>query len=98
MKTLVFVLCSTLCAAQTHQYTKVLLSKKIGKEVSSYTEGYGTVYDPVTKKQGIVDSLGTVTFTSSYRGSIYHIFKNRFVLKSEEGDQARSAIIDEKGK
>ncbi|MGE8527273.1 WG repeat-containing protein [Chryseobacterium rhizosphaerae] len=97
MKKLVFVLCSTICAAQSHQYTKVLLSKKIGKEVSSYTEGYGTVYDAATRKQGIVDSLGRITFESPYRGSIYHIFKNRFVLRSEEGSRARSGIIDEKG-
>lgn len=90
-------MCSAICAAQTNQYTKVLLSKKIGKEVGSYAGGYGTVYDPVTKKQGIVDSLGTVTFESPYRGSIYHIFKNKFVIRSEEGSRAKSAVIDEKG-
>lgn len=83
--------------AQTNQYTKVLLSKKTGKEVSSYSEGFGIAYDPVSKKQGIVDAIGNITFESSYKGGISHIFKNRFILYSEEGNRRKSAIIDEKG-
>ena len=76
---------------------KVILSKKTGKEVSSYSEGYGTLYDPDSKKQGIVDSLGTITFESPYKGSILHAFKNRFILYSETGSKRKAAIIDEKG-
>ncbi|WP_336962185.1 WG repeat-containing protein [Chryseobacterium contaminans] len=83
--------------AQTNQYTKVLLSKKTGKEVSSYSDGFGIAYDPVSKKQGIVDSKGNITFESPSRGSLSHIFKNRFILYSEEGNTRKSAIIDEKG-
>ncbi|UKB79683.1 WG repeat-containing protein [Chryseobacterium sp. MEBOG07] len=98
MKKLVFVLCSVVCTAQTNQYMKVILSKKIGKEVNSYSDGYGTIYDSGTKKQGIVDSLGAITFESPYKGGILHVFKNRFILYSEEGNNRKSAIIDEKGK
>lgn len=84
--------------AQTNQYTKVLLSKKTGKEVNSYSEGYGTVYDPISKKQGIVDASGAITFESPYKGSISHVFRNKFILSSEEGSSKRkSAVIDEKG-
>lgn len=83
--------------AQTNQYTKVLLSKKTGKEVNSYSEGFGIAYDPVSKMQGIVDAKGNITFESPYRGGISHIFKNRFILYSEEGNRRKSAIIDEKG-
>ncbi|AZA78602.1 WG repeat-containing protein [Chryseobacterium sp. G0186] len=98
MKKLIFVLCSTVCIAQTNQYTKVLLSKKTGKEVSSYSDGFGTVYDPVSKKQGIVDASGTITFESPYKGGVSHIFKKRFILYSDESNSKRkSAIIDEKG-
>lgn len=75
---------------------KVILSKKTGKEIRSYSEGYGTAYDPGSKKQGIIDSLGNITFESPGR-SVYHIFKNRFILKSEEGSSRKSAVIDEKG-
>ncbi|WP_131401684.1 WG repeat-containing protein [Chryseobacterium sp. JM1] len=96
MKNLVFALCSSVCMAQTNQYTKILLSKKIGMEVHSYSEGYGTVYDSKNKKESIVDSLGNVTFESAH--SISHIFKNRFILTSgESGYKTKSAIIDEKG-
>ncbi|RXM54738.1 hypothetical protein, partial [Chryseobacterium sp. CH1] len=56
------------CTAQTNQYMKVILSKKTTKEVSSYSEGYGTFYDAGYKKPGIVDSLGTITFESPYKG------------------------------
>jgi hypothetical protein len=48
-------------------------------------------------KTGIVDSLGTITFESPYKGSILHAFKNRFILYSEVGSKRKSAIIDEKG-
>ncbi|WP_429935701.1 WG repeat-containing protein [Chryseobacterium sp. MIQD13] len=82
--------------AQTNQYTKILLSKKTGKEVYSYSEGYGTVYDSKNKKESIVDSLGNITFESPH--SISHIFKNRFVLTSRDSSsRPRSTIIDEKG-
>lgn len=77
---------------------KVILSKKTDKEVSSYSEGYGTFYDAGYKKPGIVDSLGTITFESPYKGGILHVFKNRFILYSEEGNSRKSAVIDEKGK
>ncbi|MET3034595.1 WG repeat-containing protein [Chryseobacterium sp. NRRL B-14859] len=98
MKKLVFVLCSVVCTAQTNQYTKILLSRKTGKVVSSYADGYGTVYDPGSKKESVVDSLGTITFESPYKGSISHIFKNRFILRYEEGNyKVKSAVIDEKG-
>ncbi|EFK37496.1 Uncharacterised protein [Chryseobacterium gleum] len=76
---------------------KVILSKKTGKEVSSYSEGYGTAYDPRSKKQSIIDSLGNITFESPFRGNVFHIFKNRFILNSEEGNSRKSAVIDEKG-
>ncbi|WP_431611325.1 WG repeat-containing protein [Chryseobacterium sp. 'Rf worker isolate 10'] len=98
MKKLIFVLCSVVCTAQTNQYMKVILSKKTEKEVNSYSEGYGTFYDSGYKKQGIVDSLGNITFESPYKGSILHVFKNRFILYSEEGNSRKSSIIDEKGK
>lgn len=83
--------------AQTNQYTKVLLSKKTGKEINSYSDGFGIAYDPVSKKQGIIDAQGNITFESAYKGGISHIFKNRFILYSEEGNRRKSAIIDEKG-
>lgn len=82
--------------AQTNQYTKILLSKKTGINVHSYSEGYGTAYDSKSNKGSIVDSLGNITFESS--GSISHIFKNRFILTSRESpSKTKSAIIDEKG-
>lgn len=82
--------------AQTNQYTKILLSKKTGKEVTSYSGGYGTIYDSKTKTRSIVDSLGNITFESPY--SISHIFKNRFILTAEESNyKTKSAVIDEKG-
>lgn len=82
---------------QTNQYTKVLLSKKTGKEVSSYSDGFGIAYDLVSKKHGIVDAKGNITFESPYKGGLSHIFKNRFILYSEEGNRRKSAIIDENG-
>jgi len=82
--------------AQTNQYTKILLSKKTGKEVTSYSGGYGTIYDSKTKTRSIVDSLGNITFESPH--SISHIFKNRFILTAEESNyKTKSAVIDEKG-
>lgn len=90
-------MCSAVCLGQTHQYMKVILAKKTGKEISSYSDGYGTAYDPDSKKQGIIDSLGNVTYEYPYRGSIVHAFKNRFLLYSDEGNRRKSAIIDEKG-
>lgn len=91
-------MCSAVCTAQTNQYMKVILSKKTGKEITSYAEGYGTLYDDATKKQGIVDSSGVVTFESPHKGNILHVFKNRFILYSEDsGAKRKSAVIDEKG-
>lgn len=83
--------------AQTNQYTKVLLSKKTGREVSSYSDGFGIAYDPVSKKEGIIDAKGNITFESQYKGGISHIFKDRFILYSTEGNKRKAAIIDEKG-
>lgn len=91
-------MCSAVCAGQTNQYMKVILSKKTGKEVSSYSDGYGVTYDPDSKKQGIVDSLGNITFESLYKAGILHAFKNRFILYAETGNKRKSAVIDEKGK
>ena len=42
--------------------------------------------------------MGNITFESPYKGSILHVFKNRFILYSEEGNSRKSAIIDGKGK
>ncbi|MGK6343390.1 WG repeat-containing protein [Chryseobacterium sp. DT-3] len=96
MKNLIFALCSSVCMAQTNQYTKILLSKKTGMEVHSYSDGYGTVYDSKNKKESILDSLGNITFESPH--NISHLFKNRFILTSgESGYKTKSAIIDEKG-
>lgn len=84
--------------AQTTQYTKILLSKKTGKEVTSYSGGYGTAYDSKTRSQSIVDSLGNITFETSPKERVSHIVKNRFILTSEEsGRVVESAVIDERG-
>ncbi|MDN5422558.1 MAG: WG repeat-containing protein, partial [Chryseobacterium sp.] len=96
MKNLVFALCSSVCMAQTNQYTKILLSKKTGMEVYSYSEGYGKIYDSKNKKESIVDSLGNITFESPH--NISQIFKNRFILTVRQSDnKTKSTIIDEKG-
>lgn len=84
--------------AQTTQYTKILLSKKTGKEVTSYSKGYGTAYDAKARTYSIVDSLGNVTFEASSKERISHIVRNRFILTAEEsGRSVQSAVIDEKG-
>lgn len=84
--------------AQTTQYTKILLSKKTGKEVNSYSKGYGTAYDAKSKTYSIVDSLGNTTYEASPRERVSHIVKNRFILSSEEsGRLIETAVIDEKG-
>lgn len=100
MKKLVFVLISSVCIAQqTDQYTQILLSKKLGKEVRSYANGYGIIVDPETEKSGIVDSLGTVTFDLADKNEIIHLLKNRFMLKVKDADsKIKTALIDEKGK
>ncbi|MCW3160691.1 WG repeat-containing protein [Chryseobacterium oryctis] len=95
MKTLVFVLFSSVCAAQqTDQYTQILLSKKLNKEVSSYSKGYGIIVDSEKGFSGIIDSLGTVTFNYPFKSEILHLHKNRFILKLKDG---KTALIDEKG-
>ena len=64
MKTLFFVLLSTVCTAQqTDQYTQILLSKKLGKEVKFYSNGYGIAIDGESSGFGIVDSTGVITYT-----------------------------------
>lgn len=100
MKNLVFVLFSSLCIAQqTDQYTNILLSKKLGKEVQSYSKGYGIIVDHETGKSGIVDSLGTITFTYPYKNEITHLWKDRFILKVKEGEaKGQTALIDVNGK
>lgn len=91
---------SSVCIAQqTDQYTQILLSKKLGKEVRSYANGYGIIVDPETEKSGIVDSLGTVTFDPADKNEIIHLLKNRFMLKVKDADsKIKTALIDEKGK
>ncbi|MDR2238624.1 MAG: WG repeat-containing protein [Chryseobacterium sp.] len=84
--------------AQTTQYTKILLSEKTGKEVSSYSGGYGTAYDVRTRTYSIIDSLGNITFETSPKERISHIGRNRFILTAEEpGGPVQAGVIDEKG-
>jgi hypothetical protein len=84
---------SSVCLGQTDQYKQILLSKKLGREVRSYTKGYGLIIEPKSGKTGIVDSLGTVTFDYPYKSEISRLWKNRFILKSN----GKTALIDEKG-
>ena len=87
------MLFSSVCFAQTDQYRQILLSKKIGREVRSYSKGYGLIIESKSGKTGIVDSLGTVTFDYPYKSEISRLWKNRFILKSN----GKTALIDEKG-
>ncbi len=100
MKTLVFVLLSSFCTAQqTDQYTQILLSKKLGKEVKFYSNGYGITIDAKSTEYGIVDSTGVITYTAPAKNEISHLYKNRFILKIKDGDpKGKMALIDEKGK
>jgi hypothetical protein len=99
MKKLIFILFSTFCLAQTDQYKEILLSKKVNAKVTSYQDGYGTIYNRQTRNESIVDSFGNITYTSPINSSILHLFKNRFVLYlNEKNYKRKEGIIDEKGK
>lgn len=83
---------------QTDQYTQILLSKKIGKEVRSYSKGYGIAVDPKSGKSGIVDSLGTITFNDNNKSDILHLSADRFILKIKDGSaKGKTALIDKDG-
>lgn len=93
------MLFSSVCLGQTDQYKQILLTKKLGKEVRSYTKGYGMINDPKTGTSGIVDSLGNITFDSPLKSEISRIWKDRFILKVKSGNAVgKMALIDEKGK
>lgn len=93
------MLFSSVCLGQTDQYKQILLTKKLGKEVHSYSKGYGMITDSKTGKTGIVDSLGNIIFDSPFKSEISHLWKNRFILKGKAGNSnGKTALIDEKGK
>ncbi|WP_294234645.1 WG repeat-containing protein [uncultured Chryseobacterium sp.] len=99
MKKLIFVLFSSACLGQTDQYKQILLTKKIGKEVRSYSRGYGIFTDARTGKTGIVDSLGTITFEYPFKSEILLLWKDRFVLKAKSGkSNGKTAVINAQGK
>lgn len=92
------MLFSSVCLGQTDQYKQILLTKKLGKEVRSYTKGYGMIMDAKTGRSGIVDSLGNITFDSPLKSEISRIWKDRFILKVKSGNAVgKTALIDEKG-
>lgn len=99
MKTLVFVLLSAVCTAQqTDQYTQILLSKKLGKEIKFYSNGYGVIVNAGSAEYGIVDSTGTVTYIAPAKNEIAHLYKDRFIVKIKDGDpKGKMGLIDEKG-
>jgi hypothetical protein len=98
LKNLVFILLSSLCVAQTDQYKQILLSKKLGKNVTSYSKGFGIINDSKTGNSAIVDSLGNITLIDSYKNEISRLSWNRFILKIKEGNlKGKIALIDEKG-
>jgi len=93
------VLFSSVCLGQTDQYKQILLTRKLGKEVRSYSKGYGIFTDAKTGKAGIVDSLGNITFNYPAKSEISPLWKNRFVLKAKAGKaNGKTAIIDAGGK
>lgn len=99
MKKLIFVLFSSVCLGQTDQYKQILLTKKLGREVRSYTKGYGMITDAKTGTSGIVDSLGNITFNYPFKSEISRLWKDRFIIKVKSGNSAgKTALIDEKGK
>lgn len=99
MKKLIFVLFSSVCLGQTDQYKQILLTKKLGKEVRSYSRGYGMFTDARTGNTGIVDSLGNITFDYPFKSEISHLWKNRFILRAKTGkSNGKTAIIDANGK
>ena len=93
------MLFSSVCLGQTDQYKQILLTRKLGKEVRSYSKGYGIFTDAKTGKAGIVDSLGNITFNYPAKSEISPLWKNRFVLKAKAGKaNGKTAIIDAGGK
>ncbi len=93
------MLFSSVCLGQTDQYKQILLTKKLGKEVRSYSKGYGIFTDAKTGRAGIVDSLGNITFNYPAKSEISPLWKNRFVLKAKAGKaNGKTAIIDAGGK
>ena len=93
------MLFSSVCLGQTDQYKQILLTKKLGKEVYSYTKGYGMIGDAKTGKSGIVDSLGTITFDYPFKSEISRLWKDRFILKVKSGNSAgKTALINATGK
>lgn len=98
MKKIVFILFSGIFSAQTNQYKEILLSKKVGKEVHSYTKGYGIITDSDTGNSSIIDSLGTISFNYPYKSEIIRLSKDRFILKVKEGEaNGKTALIDGNG-
>ncbi len=92
------MLFSSVCLGQTDQYKQILLTKKLGKEVRSYTKGYGMINDAKTGTSGIVDSLGNITFSYPFKSEISRLWKDRFILKVKSGNSTgKTALIDEKG-
>ncbi|MGE4512651.1 MAG: hypothetical protein AB7E26_02390 [Chryseobacterium sp.] len=99
MKKLIFVLFSSVCFGQTDQYKQILLTKKIGREIRSYSKGYGVFTEARTGNTGIVDSLGNITFAYPLKSEISRLWKDRFILKVKAGNSnGKTALIDEKGK
>jgi hypothetical protein len=93
------VLFSSVCFGQTDQYKQILLTKKLGKEVRSYSKGYGIFTDVRTGRAGIVDSLGNITFDYPAKSEISPLWKDRFVLKPKAGkSNGKTAVIDAAGK
>lgn len=93
------MLFSSVCFGQTDQYKQILLTKKLGKEVRSYSKGYGIFTDVRTGRAGIVDSLGNITFDYPAKSEISPLWKDRFVLKPKAGkSNGKTAVIDAAGK
>ncbi|RNA61012.1 WG repeat-containing protein [Chryseobacterium nematophagum] len=98
MKTLIFVLFSSVCLGQSDQYKQILISKKLGKEISCYTKGYGIMVNSGGKRSAIVDSLGKITFEYPYKSEIIRLSSNRFILKDKQGRfNGKTTLIDPKG-
>lgn len=90
---------SSVCIAQkTDQYKQILLSKKVGKEVHSYTKGYGIITDSGTGNSSIIDSSGIISFNYPFKSEILRLSKDRFILKVKEGESnGKTALIDGNG-
>lgn len=98
MKKLIFILLSGFFSAQTNQYKEILLSKQLGKEVHSYSKGYGIVSDAKISSSSIIDSLGNISFNYPFKSEILRLSKDRFILKVKDGDAiGKTALIDAKG-